>query len=462
MRPASSVRQTKDLLVVDLDGTLTRTDTLWESLVLAVKRHPLRSLALPLRLAAGKAAFKRSVARLAVPDPAGLPYDDEVLGIVRDRRARGADVVLATAADAAVADAVAAHLGVFDAVLASDGRVNNAGEAKRAGILAYAGGRPFEFVGDGIADGPVFAAAARSRRIARPRRVLACAAGTLRLRQWMKSLLVFVPVVLSHRLTELPLLAAAVAAFVSFGFCASAVYVMNDLWDLEADRAHPAKSRRPLARGDMPIPSALALAAASLVASFAVASWALPPAFVPVLAGYLVMTSLYTFLLKRVVVLDVVVIALCYAWRIVAGSVATGVPLSGWLLVFSVFFFLSLAFLKRFAELAMRRSLGLAGGEGRRGYAPGDADVVRILGAASGVVAAFVMALYVTNPQVTVLYGRPAALWAIVLATLYWLGRAWLLAGRGAIKDDPFAFTIGAGASYAIAAFMALVLYAAS
>ena len=450
-------------LYVDLDGTLVRTDTLWESLILAAKRHPLRLFPLLARLAGDRAAFKKGVGRLAIPDPSLLPYDAEVLAFVRRHRERGGDAILATAADAAIARAVADHLGVFTAVLASYGRTNNAGAAKRDAVLAHSAGRPFEYMGDGIADEAVFRVAATSHRVVAGSRLPFAAVGdTLRMKQWMKNLLVFVPVFLSHRITEGPLVGTALAAFAAFSFCASAVYVVNDLWDLEADRSHPAKRRRPLARGTMRIPDALAVAAASLVAGFAVAASFLPPAFLLILTGYLFVTSFYTFWLKRITVLDVIVIALCYACRVIAGSVATGVQLSGWLVVFSVFFFLSLAFLKRFSELAMRRSQGLADREASRGYTTADTEVVRLLGVGSGVAAVFVMALYVTNPQVTVLYGRPAALWAVVLATLYWLGRVWLLAGRGAIKDDPFIFTVGDRASYATAALMAIVLAFAS
>ncbi len=467
-------------LYVDLDDTLVRTDTLWESMLLAAKRRPAALLAAVARLARGRAAFKRAIASVVVPDAASLPYDPAVTAFLQARRAEGREIVLATAADGAVAGAVAAHLGVFSAVIASDGRRNLAGAAKRDAILAHAAGRPFEYLGDGRGDAEVrraaavahVAAGASASRLAsaaaepgrvfeRPRITVRAALRALRAKQWMKNLLVFVPAVLSHRIAEPRILGSSVAAFAAFSLCASAVYVVNDLWDLEADRAHPVKRDRPFARGDVRIPDGLVLAAASLAAGLALAWAFLPAAFAWALAGYLAVNALYTFGLKRIVILDVVVVALCYACRVVAGSLATGVPMSGWLVTFSAFFFLSLAFLKRFAELAMRRAQGLPG-EGGRGYAPADADVIRLLGVASGTVAVFVIALYVTNPQVTVLYRRPEVLWAVVLATLYWLARAWTLAGRGAIKDDPFAFTVGDGASYATAAVMAAVLILAS
>lgn len=468
-------------LYADLDDTVVRTDTLWESLVLAAKKRPGALFACLLRLARGKAAFKRALAGTVVPDVSLLPYDPDVTAFLRARRAAGQEVVLATAADEAVARAVAAHLGFFSGVLASDGRRNNAGAAKRDAILAHAAGRPFEYLGDGRGDADVrraaavahvaagapgavrlaSAAAASGRIFDRPRLTPGAAFRVLRAKQWMKNLLVFVPAVLSHRIAEPRIFLASAAAFAAFSLCASAVYVINDLWDLEADRSHPVKRGRPFARGDARIPDGLALAAVSLLLGVAVAGAALPPAFAAALAAYLCITGLYTFRLKRVVILDVVVVALCYACRVAAGSLATGVPMSGWLVLFSVFFFLSLAFLKRFAELAMRKAQGLPG-EGGRGYVPADADVIRLLGAASGTVAVFVMALYVTNPQVTVLYRDPAMLWAVVLAMLYWLARVWVLAGRGAIKDDPFAFTVGDRASYATAALIAAVLVLAS
>ena len=448
-------------LYVDLDGTLVRSDTLWESLIVLARRRPTRLAALPGWLAGGKAAFKRRLAQEAVPDPASLPYDRDVLAFIRERKARGGQVVLATAADRAVADAVALHLGLFDCVLASDGATNLSREAKHDAIMKHAAGATFGYLGDGRDDEAVRRAASRSAVVARPRLTARDLASTLRIRQWMKNLLVLVPLALAHRISDLPLLGAGIAAFVSFSLCASAVYVLNDLWDLDADRRHPVKRGRPMASGSVSIPDGIAVAAISLAGAFFTAAAFLPQAFLPVLAGYLVITTLYTFLLKRFAVLDVVVLALCYAYRVIAGAVATGILLSGWLLAFSLFFFLSLAFLKRFAELAMRRAGGL-GAEGGRGYASGDLEVIRLLGIASATVAVFVMALYVTNPQVTLLYRRPPALWLVALATLYWLGRIWLLAGRGAIKDDPFSFTVGDRVSYATVALMAVVLVAAS
>ncbi|MEY4745391.1 MAG: hypothetical protein RL272_1336 [Candidatus Parcubacteria bacterium] len=468
-------------IYVDLDGTLVRTDTLWESLLLLARRRPLALFALSAPLVRGKAAFKRALARAAMPAPGSLPYDPAVMRFLLARRASGQELVLATAADAEVADAVSAHLGIFTSVLASDGRTNNSGAAKRDAILAHAASRPFEYLGDGHGDEAVRRAAAVAHVVAgmpgaarlaaaaaapgtvfdRPRLTLGAVLRALRAKQWMKNLLVFIPAALSHRIGEPRIMALSLAAFAAFSLCASAVYVVNDLWDLDADRTHPVKRHRPFANGDVRITDGLLLAAASLGCGFSIAAAFLPAAFMASLAGYLCVTGMYTFRLKRVVIVDVFVIALCYAYRVAAGSLATGVPLSAWLIVFSVFFFLSLAFLKRFAELAMRKTQGLPG-EGGRGYAPADIDVIRLLGVASGTVAVFVMSLYVTSPQVAVLYRHPAVLWAVVLATMYWLARVWLLAGRGAIKDDPFAFTVGDRASYATAALMAAILVLAS
>ncbi|HTK04488.1 MAG TPA: UbiA family prenyltransferase [Candidatus Eisenbacteria bacterium] len=448
-------------LYVDLDGTLVRSDTLWESLLALARRRPWSFAALPGWLAGGKAAFKRRLAKAVLPDPALLPYDKDVLALVHARRERGGRVVLATAADRAIADEVSRHLGIFDGVLASDGTTNNAGAAKRDAIIAHAEGAPFEYLGDGRDDEAVRKAAVASTIVQRPRATFGSVAAALRVRQWLKNLLVFVPLGLSHRLADPALLAAAFAAFASFSLCASAVYVLNDLWDLEADRRHPVKRARPLASGSLGIPDGLALAVCALAAALALAASSLSPLFVGLLAGYLVITTAYTFFLKRFAVLDVLVIAVCYAYRLVAGSAATGIVLSGWLVVFSLFFFLSLAFLKRYAELAMRKAGGLPA-EAGRGYASGDLGVLRLLGIASAVAAVFVMSLYVTNPNVTVLYSRPPVLWLAALATMYWLGRIWLLAGRGAIKDDPFSFTVADGPSYATAALMALTLVLAS
>lgn len=458
----------------DLDGTIVRSDTTWETAVALLRTRPLRLLSAVVALRHGRASCKRLLAGGARIDAASLPYDEEVVAYLRDRRASGHDVVIATAAVGATARAVAAHLGFVTDVIATGDAHDRARHAKTAAVLAHAAGRPFEYVGDGddpdalwraAAVGHVVGSARVAARVARltavgrtflrHRATPEAVAALLRTPQWLKNVLVFVPLALSHRIAEpRPLLAAALA-FVSFSLAASAVYVMNDLWDLPSDRAHRSKRARPLAAGAIRMPDALAAAALAITASFAVGAALLPRPFLAALVAYVLLTAAYTMRVKRVPMLDVVVLAACYACRIVAGGAASGVRPSGWLIVFSLFFFLSLALLKRYSEIA-----GAAAGDriAGRGYVARDLDTVRALGIATGVAALFVMALYVTNPQVTVLYARPTALWLVVLAATYWLGRMWIQAGRGNAADDPFAYAVGDRVSWAAAAFMGAVL----
>lgn len=468
------------LLFVDLDGTLLRGDSLWETAVASARQSPSRFIASLKALVKSRAAFKSRLAELSPVDAAVLPYDERVREFVRARKAAGQEVVLATAADSATAGAVARHLGLFDAVLASDGVRNNGGVAKLESVLSYAAGRSFEFVGDG--DEPaalwrsasvahVVGGARTAKRIAlltalgtvfpRRRFALSTVLRALRARQWMKNLLVFVPVVLAHRIAEPSVLLRSSAAFIAFSLAASAAYVVNDLADLGVDRAHPTKRRRPFAAGEMRIQDGIGLAAASLAASLA-ASAMLPRPFLAIVVGYLILTTAYTASLKRLPMVDVTVIAVCFALRVFAGGVATGIPLSGWLLAFSTFFFLSLGLLKRYAEFAMFVAAGRRGTVPGRGYAAIDADAVRLCGIVAGAVAILIMALYVTSPVVTVLYRNTGVLWLVVAVTGLWLGRLWVLASRGAIKDDPFAFATADGTSYATALVMAVTLVLAS
>lgn len=468
------------LLFVDMDDTVVRTDSLGESLFVLLRRDRSAFFASLRRLLAGKAAFKRRVADATVIDPSTLPYDERVLAFLRERRAAGQTVVLATAAERRPAEAVAAHLGLFDAVLATDDGRNNGGPAKLEGIRTYAAGRPFEFLGDAdeqdalwraatvghvVGDASLVSHVARlteaGRTFLRPRLSLRLAADALRVRQWMKNLLVFVPSVLAHRADEPAVLVRTVVAFAAFSLVASAAYAFNDLWDLEVDRSHPTKRRRPLASGDLRIIDGLVLAAVSFAAALALSA-VLSPRFLAVIVGYFVLTSLYTSRLKRSRTIDVIVIATCFASRLFAGGIATGIPLSGWLLAFSAFFFLSIALLKRYAEIAMFSAAGASGIVPGRGYALTDAVSTRRFGVAAAAVALAVMALYVTSPVVTVLYRSPGALWLVVAATGIWIGRLWLLASRGAIKDDPFAFATADGTSYATALVMAVTLMLAA
>ena len=482
-------RQTKDVgpsvgpLYVDMDGTLLATDDLWELFVRILKTKPLLLLYVPFWLLKGKASLKRQLAAHVTLDVGLLPYHDPVIAFVTRERQRGRAIVLATASDHLVADQVAAHVGLFSAVLASDGTTNLAGRAKLTAILRHANGAPFDYIGNSRADLPIWKHASRAVLVCPSRRLLmqagrtstgedvlgvrrswlAVLARTLRVHQWVKNALLLVPLLLAHKLTDVERVVNALVAFVAFSLAASAVYIVNDLLDLESDRQHRHKRLRPLAAGRMPIPFALAMVPAALALSLVITIVVLPALFGGILVLYLVATTAYSLGLKRIAILDVLVLAGLYTLRVLAGAVAAHVPVSPWFLAFSMFFFLSLAFVKRYAEL--RLAEGEGGGQDyllARGYLVGDLDLVRSVGATSGYLAVAVFALYISSPEVNVLYRAPGALWLIGPILLYWITRVWFLAHRGQMHGDPVVFALTDRPSYVMAGLVVMVLVVAS
>lgn len=470
---------------VDLDGTLIASDSLWDSICQLVRETPRLIVWLPLWLAGGKASFKARVSDRVAIDPALLPYRTEVLDYLHEARRAGRPIVLATASDRRVARLVADHLGIFDAVLASDGVVNLAGSHKLDKVREHLRslGRSegdFEYVGNSSADVAIWSQAsvatvvAPSRRARRQTRglrsrreitvpvapVLRTAVRAMRLRQWAKNLLVFVPLMLAHQALDTTRVANVLIAFVSFSIVASAGYLVNDVLDLPSDRRHPTKVRRPVAAGMLSVPGALALAAALLLAGGAASMLLLGPASSIILATYFVLSFAYTLYFKRQLLLDVLLLAGLYAQRIFAGAVAADVIVSPWLLAFSIFFFISLGLVKRYVELvgAVARGRQLRG----RAYQERDAGLVEIMGLVSGWVSVLVLCLFFTHDDVAQLYSTPELLWLLAPLMLYWIGRVWFLAHRGLLDDDPVLFATTDARSYVIAAVAAAVVVAAS
>lgn len=453
----SLLAEGETVLVVDLDGTLCRTDTLHENLVGVLSRRPAHLPRVVAGLAGGKAAFKRRVAEAHVMPGEALPYDEGVLDLVRAARARGRRTALVSASDQAQVDAVAAHLGLFDEAIGTGGgdADGNLGGAAKAAFLERRYGRGgFDYVADSPADLPVWKAARRaiSVRTGVPlrRRLdavhddvhhigeagwrLGTAIEALRPHQWSKNVLVFLPMLAAHDISGLP---AAVAAFAAFCLTASSVYLLNDLVDLRPDRAHPRKRRRPFASGRLPIAFGLVAAPALLLLAALIALIWTPPAFLGVLALYYLGTFAYSFWLKRKALVDVLTLAGLYTARIVAGAAATGLALSPWMLGFSMFLFLSLAAVKRQAELTQQAEGARTAG---RGYETGDLPLLREMALASGFAAVMVFALYINSEAVTALYANPEALWLICPLLLYWVGRMVLMTHRGHMDDDPIVF----------------------
>jgi 4-hydroxybenzoate polyprenyltransferase len=283
----------------------------------------------------------------------------------------------------------------------------------------------------------------------------------LRPHQWAKNALAVLPAALAHRLGEPAVLADTALAVVALSLCASGTYVVNDWLDRDRDRRHPTKRNRPLASGAISPGTGLVIAVVLVAGAFGLAAATLPPAFSAVLVVYVVTTLAYSFRLKAVAVLDVLVLAGLYALRVVAGGEASGTPVSEWLLAFSLFFFLALALLKRYTELRQMET-GAAPADNGRGYEAEDAAIVRGIGPACGLLAVLVLALYATSPAVRVLYSRPELLWLITPALLYWTMRMWLLAHRGQMPDDPVLFAVKDPVSYVVVALVAAVLAVAS
>ncbi|WP_439406488.1 UbiA family prenyltransferase [Bradyrhizobium sp. DASA03076] len=465
-------------LVVDLDGSLLLTDVLYESFfnVLPLGFHA--NFAAVRALADGKAAVKHQLAQSSDLDYATLPYNACVLDLIQAAKAGGRKVYLATAANGKHAKAIADHLGIFDGWFASDAKTNLSGPLKAEILTAAFGKSGFDYIGDGPADLPVWEIAdkaygvglsnsVRSRLVALNDNYVPLDRGNvdrrvwfkaLRVHQYVKNLLIFVPALTAHQFTLANIFSGAIA-FVAFCACASAVYFLNDLLDLKSDRAHPSKRARPFASGLLQLRTGLLMVPALLLFSLMLATM-ISLEFVRVLVGYFVLTSAYSVFFKRLMLVDVIVLAMLYTMRIVAGGVAVEIQISQWLFIFSIFIFTSLALIKRYVELATRLDHGLPD-RPDRDYRIGDLDVVAALVAAAGLNAVTIFALYVTSPDVQTLYRHPKALWLICPILLYWTARNLMMAHRRQMDDDPIVFALRDRISaIAIASIVAVVLIA--
>ncbi len=448
-----------DMLVVDLDGTLVRSDMLHETFWSASSRNWTAPLAAMAALARGKAALKRRMAELAELDAAALPYNVTVLHYVESWRARGGRTALVTASDQAVAQRVAEHLGLFDEVHGSDNGTNLRGETKAEFLAGKFGDGGFVYIGNDAADLPVWRRAGKAvvvdapsgvaeqvDRMSRDAEHLPPSARSngayiraMRPHQWLKNLLVFLPMLTAHDLSS-GAFGRSVIGFVAFCLVASGVYVLNDLLDLGADRAHPRKRDRPIASGAVPIVHGTLMAPVLLLAGLALSLPAGAP-FIVVVLTYMGLTTAYSLYFKRLIVIDICLLAGLYTIRIVAGGAATGIPLSVWLLAFSTFFFFALAAVKRQAELVDGVAAGRVTARGR-GYRAEDLSLVATMAIASGYVSVLVMALYLNSPDVLELYGRPQLLWGVCPVLLFWITRMVMVTHRGEMDDDPVVYAV--------------------
>jgi 4-hydroxybenzoate polyprenyltransferase len=468
-------------LCVDLEGTLVKTDLTAEAVLLLAKQSPWMLPQLLWRALRGWAHFKRRLFQVALPNAELLPYRAETLDFLRREHAAGRPLILISSADERMARAVADHLGIFDHVLASNGRIHCAGAARGRAIREYLGKRDFIDLGDSGPDAAIWNSAdetppaAPAGRLLEQRRadeaprapgprretsVLRATAKALRPHQWVKNLLVLLPLFLAHQVDQLAKAGTALVAMAAFCCCASAIYVLNDLLDLESDRRHPTKRRRPFAAGELSPRAGLLLSPALCSLGLAAAARFVSGEFCGLLAVYVCLTTAYSVFLKKKLALDVLLLAGLYTYRMLAGASAVDVELSQWLLAFSMFFFFSLALGKRYVELSRRKGDANETLPGR-GYRSEDLSLLESLGPTSGYLAVLVLCLYLESKPVQELYANPRLLWLACPVLLYWLTRFWLLAKRREIADDPVVFALKDKASLASIALTALVVLAA-
>lgn len=457
----SSSTDTMDLFV-DLDGTLIAGDIAAESLAHSVRHITAILSAIRAFSSGGRAEMKRALAEHTAPDVATLPYRHEVLDYIQTAREQGRRVILATAADVTIARQVADHLGLFDVVIGSEPGRNLKGAAKLDAIRDMARG-PFEYIGDSSADVPIWQAAAKSgfvnpsrgalhqmgRRpeavtlhVEKQVSVLGALIKAMRPHQWAKNILVFVPILFAHEYVYADVMLAGLLAFICFSLCASGVYLVNDMADIQADRRHATKFSRPFAAGHLSIKQGIFAATTLIGGSILMAFLLVNTLFGLVLAGYAILTTAYTFCLKRFSTVDVVALSLLYTVRILAGSAATLLAPSPWLLSYSLFFFLSLAYMKRYIELDQMEASRLDERLPSRNYYASEVQLVMTFGIANGALSILTLAQYVNSTSVNIAYATPYLLWLIVPIMMFWTYRSWTWASRGKIGDDPVVFAL--------------------
>jgi 4-hydroxybenzoate polyprenyltransferase len=446
--------------VVDLDGTLIHTDMLHESALKTLRDKPFDLIFIPYWLFQGKAVLKWNLFKRTDFDPSSLPYNHDLLDWLKQEQVQGRNLILCTASDSSIALVISEYLGIFDDVMASDGATNLAGKHKAEALEQRFGHAGFDYVGNSIIDLPVWQHARRAV-VVNASSKLAQTAGdyceverifpspsvgfsswfrVLRVHQWMKNFLLFVPLIAAHQITNLDEWQALILAFFSFSICASSVYIVNDLLDLESDRQHPRKCKRPFASGHVSVSIGILMTPLLMLGSLELAQQ-VGSSFLSWLLFYFVLTCAYSWRLKRLMLLDCLTLAMLYTLRIVAGANAVELVLSFWLLAFSVFLFLSLAFVKRYAELEVQLLNGKQKAHGR-GYYTSDASLLQTMGITSGYAAVLVLAFYLNSDVVIKLYKTPEFIWGTVPVMLFWISWMWMKAHRGEMHDDPLVFAV--------------------
>lgn len=446
-------------LAVDLDGTLLKSDMLLESFLVMIRNNPLTLFLVPFWLLKGKAWMKAQIALRAEIEVKTLPYHENVLAYLHQQKTAGRKLYLATATHQTFAQKIAEHLGIFDGVFASNEGLNLSGTRKRDALVNAFGERQFVYAGNESVDFSIWRASAASivvgsdtlkadaekhapveKHFQNKGNAFKALLKAFRVHQWVKNALIFIPILAAHKFTDAQGFLHAMLAFFAFSACASSVYLINDMLDLAEDRQHPTKRKRPFASGTLSILTGM-MSVPFLMVTAIVLCFFLPTQFAVVLGVYYALTFAYSFSLKRLVLIDVVTLSSLYTIRIIAGAAAIDVPLSFWLLAFSSFLFLSLAILKRYTELLVMKQKSATKALGR-GYHVNDLELLASLGGSAGYISVLVLALYINSPEIRALYSNPQLMWPTCLIMLYWVSRAWIVAHRGSMHDDPIVFAI--------------------
>lgn len=447
-------------LFVDLDGTVIKSDWMLEAILVMLRRNPLSIFQIVIWLAKGRSNLKQNLAEAVTIDIASLPVNSEFLEFLRAEKTNNRKLILISASPQKAVTAVNDHYKLFDAAIGSDGTINLKSEAKLARIQEFAEGSDFSYAGNSAADLPVWQAAEeiivvnaesfvadKAKFLNKEKKLLEFDTPptltprllkAMRPHQWLKNFLIFLPLVLSHQLGETDLLFLTALAFVSFSLCASSVYFVNDMLDIESDRRHSSKSERPFAAGTLPLEYGVFGAPSLFFLSLVFASF-VGTTFFAVLIGYWLITCLYSLYLKRLYLLDVVTLSSLYTLRIIAGSAAIAITTTNWLIAFSGFLFLGLALLKRTTELRNLAADGQASTHGRD-YSTDRLVVVSVLGIMSSAASVVVFMVYINAANITNLYSSPIFLWAICPLLIAMLARVWLKSYAGTLDEDPVLF----------------------
>jgi 4-hydroxybenzoate polyprenyltransferase len=446
-------------LYVDLDGTLIKTDLLFESFIEFIKKNPFNILLSIKWLLKGRAYLKNKLAQNTFIDIEKLPYNEPFLSYLKNERNNGRKIILATASNFTLAKRISSHLNIFSEIIASNEKENIKGKTKLTHIKENSGNSSFDYAGNSKDDLIIFKHAKSSilvnfneqllsrspsirvaKSFAQESSIFRALIIAIRPHQWVKNLLIFVPLFVSNQWYIPNLIIRALIGFISFSLIASSVYVINDIFDIQNDRAHIKKKYRPFAASDISIGHGLIIFLFFALAGL-FAGYLLDVIYFFLLMTYLILNLLYSIYLKKFVLIDILILSQFYTLRVVSGGIITNIELSFWLLAFSVFIFFSLAIAKRYTELISSNNYNKNNIKGR-GYTINDLDILNIMGVTSGYLAVLVLALYINSPEVVLIYSSPKILWGVCIIFFYWISYIWMKASRGELDEDPVTFAI--------------------